>query len=253
MTGGTGRIRNVVITRSKEGNDVLGRQLREKGFNPIAVDTIAFFPPEDWSPIDRALANLGSYNWLAFTSATGVEFFARRMSELSRSLSWEGDPRVAAVGRGTAEALERLGMKTSFTPLSYLTRSLAQELPAAPGERVLVLRADIADPAMPEALRKRGLEVSEFAIYRTRHPEVSEGGRVEEADLIVFASPSSVEGLCKALREEQLSRARRIRTACIGPVTAAAARGHGFERIVTPKSQTFDSLLDEIVRLDSDV
>jgi uroporphyrinogen-III synthase len=253
LTVNAAKIRNVVITRSREGNVQLARDLRDRGFNPIPVETISFLPPEDWSSIDSGLRDLGSYDWLMFTSATGVEYFARRMAELSLGVLWKGRPKVAAVGKGTAQALTKLGITVGFTPSNYLTSRLADELPAAPGERVLVLRADIADPAMPERLRKRELDVTEFAIYQTKYAEGDIEAQVEAADLIVFASPSSVEGFCRSLTQKRLTRAREVRAACIGPVTAAAAREHGFKRIVTPKSQTFDSLLDEITRLDCDV
>jgi uroporphyrinogen III methyltransferase/synthase len=242
----------VLITRSKKGNIELAMKLRRRGFNPISVDTISLLPPKDWSSIDEGLKNLHSYHWLVFTSVTGVEFFARRMKKLSLNIPWEGLPSVAAIGKSTARGLFKLGITTSFTPSSFLTQRLADELPYALGKRVLLLRADIADPVMSKRLRRRGFEVTEFPIYRTEHTEGGVDRRLDDVDLIVFASPSAVKGFCRKLTASKLEKLRETRVASIGPVTATAARENGFNRIVMPESQTFDSLLEEIVRLNHD-
>ena len=76
--------------------------------------------------------------------------------------------------------------------------------------------------------------------------------RLDGADLIVFASPSSVEGFCRKIAPSKLESCRKMRVVCIGPVTAKAAREHGFKQIITPKVQTFDSLVEEIAELNSD-
>jgi uroporphyrinogen-III synthase len=250
----TAQVRNVVITRSKKGNIELGKRLRRLGFNPIAVDTISLLPPKDWSFVDDGLKELHSYDWLVFTSVTGVDFFALRMKKLSLEVPWEGRPNVAAIGESTARALSKLGIGVGFTPSRYLTQKLAAELPRSSGTKVLSLRADIADPLMLERLRLRGFDVTELPIYRTEHAGSGLRRRLEDADLIVFASPSAVKGFSReaAGTSGRLEKLRKTRVACIGPVTARAARKHGFKRIVMPKSQTFDSLLRKIVRLNRD-
>ncbi|MGD0637424.1 MAG: uroporphyrinogen-III synthase [Nitrososphaerales archaeon] len=250
MTAGPTRIQNVVITRSKKGNDELAADLRRRGFNPIAVDTISFLPPESWSGVDASLKVLGSYDWVVFTSVTGVEFFARRIEELSIEMPRSVPPSFAAVGKGTAGALSRLGVVGAFTPSVYLTHKLAEELPLTRGKRVLVLRADIADPALSETLRTRGFGVTEFTIYRTEYG-ATEKVSLDGADIIVFASPSSVAGFCLKSTASELDSYRALRVACIGPVTANAAREHGFKNIVTPQVQTFDSLIEEIEGMNS--
>ncbi len=251
MTAGSSRIQNVVITRSKKGNAELASDLRQRGFNPIPVDTISFLPPKTWSGIDASLKAIGSYDWVVFTSVTGVEFFAQRMDELSFDMPKGAPPNFAAVGKSTAGALSKLGVVGAFTPSSYLTQKLSEELPITRGRRALVLRADIADPAMSETMRRRGFEVTEFPIYRTEYGERGDDARLDGADLIVFASPSSVEGFCKSVAASKLDSYKAVRVVCIGPVTAKAAREHGFDQIITPKVQTFDSLVQEIEEMNS--
>ncbi|MGA2666060.1 MAG: uroporphyrinogen-III synthase, partial [Nitrososphaerales archaeon] len=106
--------------------------------------------------------------------------------------------------------------------------------------------------ALPETLRARGFEVDELVAYTT-----AAGGRgpvdgIDEADLIIFGSPSSVRGLCSRLPGPAMSRAIEKRVACIGPVTARAARAYGFRRIVQPAAvYTFDALLEEVSKAKS--
>jgi uroporphyrinogen-III synthase len=251
MTAGPTRIQNVVITRSKKGNAELAADLRQRGFNPITVDTMSFLPPKSWSGIDASLKVLRSYDWVVFTSVTGVEFFARRMDELSLELPRGAPPSFAAVGKSTAGALSKLGVVGTFTPSSYLTQKLAEELPITRGRRALLLRADIADPAMSERLRMKGFEVEEFPVYRTEYGAAGDDVLLDGADLIVFASPSSVEGFCMKATASKLESYRALRVVCIGPGTARAARERGFNHIITPKVQTFDSLVEEIEELNS--
>jgi uroporphyrinogen-III synthase len=243
------RIKNVVITRSKRGNEELSGRLNRAGFNPITVDTIYLSPPEDWSVVDGVLRRLHSFDWLVFTSAIGVEYFESRMNALSLRLGWEGKPLVASVGQRTAEKLSGLDVRPSFTPSSFLTVRLAEELPAEMGRRVLLLRADIADPKLSEGLRARGFDVEEASIYRTRFVDSGTDDRLRDADLIVFASPSAVRGFCRIVPKKELSALQRVRAICIGPVTAAAAQENGFAKTVVPKMYTLDSVVGEIVRL----
>jgi uroporphyrinogen-III synthase len=246
MSSHVQRFKNVVITRSNRGNVELAERLRSLGFNPLAVDTITFLPPNDWSGIDGSLRALSTYTWVVFTSATGVEFFAERMVALSLKVPWDGPPMAAAVGEGTAGALSRYGVRDAFIPSTYLTRNLAQELPFVPGSRVLLLRADIADPEMPKTMRRRGFEVDALPIYRTCPSDGGKQRLTERADVIEFASPSSVEGFCRKMDSDELESLKSVPAACIGPVTARAATRRGFKKVVLAKSQTFDSLLEAI-------
>jgi uroporphyrinogen-III synthase len=44
-------------------------------------------------------------------------------------------------------------------------------------------------------------------------------------------------------------RLQRLRTICIGPVTAATAKENGFAKTIIPNSFTLDAVIDELVRL----
>jgi uroporphyrinogen III methyltransferase/synthase len=253
QVAGTRRITKVVITRSKKGNAELARSLKAMGFEPLQIDTIEFLPPEDWSSVDASLKRLREFDWLLLTSPTGAEFFAQRMKALSLAMPWDGKPEVAAVGEKTGASLQRKGIRVGFVPSTFLTRALAEQLPRGRGRRILILRADIGDPEFVATLEREGFRVTDLTVYRTSSAAGDEKATepaLGDADAIVFASPSAVEAFMKRLDSDAAASAlaKRLLAVCIGPVTARAARERGFERIITPKIHTIESLVHELGR-----
>ena len=252
QVAGTRNIRKVAITRSRRGNAELALTLKALGFEPVSIDTIEFLPPEDWSRVDADLAGLGKFDWVLFTSPTGVEFFAKRMKALSLSVPWLGKPSVAAVGAKTGAALRELGITPGFIPSAYTGRTMAEQLPRGEGKTLLLLRADIADPEAVAILERDGFEVHDLSIYKTSAVSRIEDDSIEHevlrADAILFASPSSVEGFMRRLgpgKTESLL-ANHPLAVCIGPVTERAARESGFEMTLASNIHTIDALLQAL-------
>ncbi|TLX97401.1 MAG: uroporphyrinogen-III synthase [Thaumarchaeota archaeon] len=219
----------VVITRSHEGNAELARKLRAVGMEPVPLDLLSLLPFEDWSEVDRRLSKLRSYDWVLFTSPVGVRYFAERMRHLGFGPGWEAPPRVGAVGERTADALRSNGVRVDFVPEHFLSISLGVELPSK--------------------LAGRGFTTEDVAIYRTKGLRVADIGPIRDADVVIFGSPSAVEALCGSLPEGSLTEVTGKIAACIGPVTAGAARSHGFSHIVEPDAHTFDSVVEAIRRI----
>jgi len=251
QTRGVPRIRKVVITRSREGNLELASRLVALGFEVTPVETMELLPPDNWSEIDASLRRLEEFDWLVLTSAVGARAFVKRMRELGLALPWKGRPAVAVVGEKTRDSLTSEGVRVDFVPSEYLTQRLASELPTDGGGNLLLLRADIADPGLVRAFEHAGLKTTEHAVYRTttRGRQRISAARFDDADAIVFGSPSAVEGfvsrLDSAARRYLLSR--NLLTVCIGPVTARAAKDHGFQRILTPATHTFDGAISALM------
>jgi len=226
------------------------------GFEPISVDTLLFSTPPDWSSVDQALGRLCDFDWVVLTSATGARFFsetARLMKRARGSALVAGDrPRFAAVGYMTANKLREEGYAVDFIPSEYTTACLGREFPRNLGTKLLLLRADIASPELSATLRERGFSLEEFAVYRTSRPAGGTDSKVGAADAVVFASPSAVEGFCEMADPRALKRLREKDAFCIGPVTEAAARAHGFRNIVVPRVHLLEALMEEIVKRGDD-
>jgi uroporphyrinogen III methyltransferase/synthase len=225
----------VLLTRPAGRSAALARRLRALGARVAERPTIAFEGPLDPGPPRRAIAGLEQYDWLVFSSATGVEFFLRRLWEAGRGAP-PAQLRAAAVGSGTARRLEAAGIPVQVVGIPNtaegLAGSLRRELQA--GDRVLWIRPEAARPVLQERLTALGARVDAVPFYRTvAAKEVSDVARAlheESFDVVVFTSPSTFHRLVEADARGGAACVERLRQrsiVAIGPVTAAALQRQG--------------------------
>lgn len=234
----------VLVTREPGRRNALALALVARGLEPIVTPAIDLRPALPGGPLDEAAGDLTRYAWVVVTSAAGADGLADAAERSGGSLA---AGRLAAVGAATADALAERGGRVAFVPSRATAGTLAAELPLAPGDRVLLARADAADPALPAGLRDRGAVVDEVVAYHTvEAPEASR--RPARAAIrsgvsaITFASGSAVRGLLALLTPAEREIARRTPACCIGPSTAAAARAAGFERVLEAEAASVDAL-----------
>ncbi|MEY3701657.1 MAG: hypothetical protein RI891_949 [Gemmatimonadota bacterium] len=223
--------RRIVVTRSAHQSAGLLETLRALGAIPVVAPAIRLLPPADLTPLTEAVRELARFDWFVCTSGNAVSAVDEARRGLG--LDWPKRLRIAAVGAGTARALEQAGAQVAFIPSRALGEVLGRELPIAPGESVLWPHGDLAGPAMFDALIARGARITAPVAYRT----VSDAGslglveilRDGHIDAITFTSGSTVrhvaEGLAAAgIELDSLEAGTRPLIICIGPVTAEAAR-----------------------------
>jgi len=112
----------------------------------------------------------------------------------------------------------------------------------------LLVQAKQASQTLHKALKKAGAKVTVVEAYRSAVPSIGERGLAplhgtiegQNIDLITFASSLTAENFFK------MAGSTRIPVACIGPVTAKAARSLGFDVAVVPKKSTMPHLVRAI-------
>jgi uroporphyrinogen III methyltransferase / synthase len=223
--------KRVVITRAAEQSAALIQRLGSLGAIPILLPLISFADPADCGPLDAALSRLHEFDSIIFTSENAVRFVGLRLEKLrGTSLSSQSAlPPVAAVGPATAAAAEQNGFSVDLVGKTHSGVALAAELgDRVKGSRILLPRSDHANPDLPEALRRRGAEVTEVVAYRTVLPMDVAKERIAEilrggADAILFFSPSAARNFAELAGADPMRKAQnRLVMAAIGPITATA-------------------------------
>jgi hydroxymethylbilane synthase len=242
--------RRVLVTRAVEQADELVSALRGAGLDPVPVPTIAFEFEPPRGDLDAAAGLLHTYAWVVITSANGARAIlkaAERILTELRAPSW------AAIGPATKNVLEYEGIEVNFQPGQSSAIAMAAGLPVRPGDRVLVVRGDLADEELAVALRARGAEVDDFVAYRTR--EAPDGSRIllrralsdGPIAAVTFTSGSTVRGLVALGRDETID-VMAMPCVCIGPETADEARAAGFRVLAVAETPDSAALVMATVR-----
>jgi uroporphyrinogen III methyltransferase/synthase len=225
----------ILCTRPDGEEDPLVARLRELGLRVLAVPTVAL------EPLPFEVPDLAAYDWVVVTSAARVRHLLDRTGEIPGAVRW------AAVGPGTAAALDERGLAASAVPRVTRGAAVAEAIAAVaplPGLRMLLARADAGAPDLPQLLEDGGALVDALDVYRTvEGPEASRASLdLALADphlaAVVFASGSAVRGM----RRLAASDVRSLPAVTIGPATSEVARREGFQVAAEAERQSVEGL-----------
>src|SRR5262249_53171780 len=156
----------IVVTRSREQAGQLARELEERGAEVIEIPTIRFEPPTRRQDLVDALLELNSYDWLLFTSPNGVSKFFEYFFKQFHDLRDIGGARIAAVGPATANKLKELHLQVDLMPDEAQAVHIAEafaEYQTIENLKICLLRAEVANRDLPEALEALGGIVDDIA------------------------------------------------------------------------------------------
>jgi hydroxymethylbilane synthase len=244
--------RCVVITRAREAGGAFAAGLRALGAEVTEFPTIDIVAPDSYAAIDAALARMASFDWMIFTSASGVERMLERMKTRvvePRALS---GAKLGAIGPATAARLAAHGLTVAAMPREYRAEAIVEAIGAERirGARILIPRAQVAREVLPEMLLAAGArEVVVAPVYKTVKSANAPIERVRAMaaagtiDLVAFTSSSTVTNFCEMLGA---AAARSLKAAAIGPITAETARAAGMEVVAQPNEYTVPGLISAI-------
>jgi uroporphyrinogen III methyltransferase/synthase len=250
----------VLVTRPRDQAAELVDRLEALGAEAVEAPMIRIAPPDDPGPLLAAAADPEAFDWIVFTSANAVESFMTALLDGARDIRALKGPLLCTVGTGTAERLEKYGIKVDLVPGEFraeaVVDAIVQHGPVE-GMRILVPRSDIGREVIADRLRQLGATVVEVVAY---HTEVQDAQRPDDPDVygmllnggldvVTFTSASAVRNFAKLYGTEQaVDLLRKTVVATIGPVTGDAARELGIEVTVQPAQYTVPGLVAAIVR-----
>lgn len=242
----------IVVTRTREQASQLSNQLKELGADVLEIPTIKVVETDRKVDLADALLELNSYNWIVFTSPNGVSMFFEMFFKAFEDLRDFGGMRIAAVGPATAAKLKEFHLKVDLMPEEYVTSKIAKALndyESVDNLKILLMRAEVANPDLPQELEAMGAIVDDIACYKTipetedingAAAKLTEGG----ADWITFTSSSTVENFHARFDLPALvKKFPQIKLASIGPETSKALSALELTPTVEAKPHTIEGLV----------
>ena len=246
----------IVVTRAREQAGQLSRRLREHGAEVLEVPTIKLEPPTRRQDLVDALLTLNAYDWLVFTSPNGVSKFFEYFFKQFHDMRDLGGARIAAVGPATANKLKELHLQVDLMPDEALAVEIAgafAEFESVENLKICLLRAEVANRELPEALEALGAIVDDVACYQTVPETEDATGAAASllergADWVAFTSASTVENFhARFDLPALLNRFPQLMAATIGPETSKALGALGLKPALEAKQHTIDGLVEALV------
>ncbi|MCC7118827.1 MAG: uroporphyrinogen-III synthase [Anaerolineales bacterium] len=238
--------KRILITRPQEQSTEFIEALKSAGAEPVLFPVFEIAPLRDFTNFDSALRAHNEFDWIIFTSVHSVHAFFKRLKRLEISLAEK--IKIAVIGSKTARGLETYGRTPDFIPAKYLAEEIIFGLEPVAGKRFLLLQSNLSARTLAEVIQRDGGEVLELVAYQNmpRLPDESALRALQAGvDVITFTSPSSAQNLRAVLEKYNLPTPDAL-VACIGPVTAKAAREAGFVVSVEAKEHTLDGLFQAL-------
>ncbi len=239
----------VLITRPAHQAESLCKLVAAAGGRPIPFPVLRIEP-------------VGDPTWVRNRLAQPVElliFISRNAVEFSLPLFPEGRlptaPKLAAIGRATAEALTQAGRAPDLVPERYDSESLLAlpELQDLRGQRVTIVRGEGGRPLLGKTLQARGAIVRYAQPYRRVRPNLDVqallGDYAREVQLLTATSNEVLENLVAILGPAHRAQLVATPLAVFSPRTAQKARELGFQRVAVAERADDAGLVAALVGL----
>ena len=242
--------KRIVVTRTRKQASALSNKLRALGAHIIELPTIRIEPPGNLREFAELVQDAHTYDWIAFTSANGVEAFFDIFFKLYDDAREIGGVRIAAIGPATAQRIKDFHLHVDLQPEEFVAEAVVREFKkqgSIENERILLVRAEKARDVLSKELSAAGAIVDEGFAYRTvpetrdlngAQRQLAQGG----ADLITFTSSSTVENFLAL----GLPWPKGMHIASIGPITSKTVRDNGLSVDVEARRHDVDGLVRAI-------
>src|SRR6266581_7306439 len=119
--------KRIVVTRTRKQAGALTSQLRALGADVFELPTIRIEPPTDLREFAELVQDAHGYDWIAFTSANGVEAFFEIFFKLFDDAREIGGARLAAIGPVTTQRVKDFRLHVDLQPDEFIAEAVAKE------------------------------------------------------------------------------------------------------------------------------
>jgi uroporphyrinogen-III synthase len=228
---------HILVTRPSLPGEALCKLIINHGGQVTHFPTIAFAPPPDIHAFQHALTLLGEQDWLIFISPQAVYASVTLIRKL-----WPHFPdpvKWAAVGAGTAKALNEAGYNVTIHPEKNWNSERILELPefqSVSGKKIAIIRGVGGREILDKCLVGRGASLLPVIAYERVMPKVDTSScfallKQGIIDIIVCASFESVKNLKTLLGEVGWPYLKDIPVVVVSERIKSLAQDLGFRKI----------------------
>ncbi len=242
----------VFISTRPEGQSAeLETLLADEAATLISMPTIQVkpLPLDDFGRLQ--LKNIGSFNWIVFTSPNGLKYFFARMFEIQNNYVLPEHLKIAVVGKKTAAHLECYGTSASFINLGNTAEDFVADFfhRVNLGERVLFPIGNLARTVIEDKISKKAV-CTRILFYETIMPDTVDNEALSRVisdnyDMIILTSPSGCTNLLQLI--EGKADPTKLRLVCIGQTTSAEVIRNGLEPLITAATANSQGIYSAII------
>ena len=215
--------KRLFISRKLEPQNDFFQTLVRMGFE-VYAESLLRFEAVDFGPVPKT-------EWIFFYSKRAVDFFFKR-AVLEDPL-----PRLATMGQGTGQSLQRFGLKAQFVGNGIPEQTAHQFLQEAKGQSVLFPRAQQSRKSV-QSILGQSIESVDLVVYQNLPKIIVD---IPAADILVFTSPMNAKTY---FENYPLLAGQKI--IAMGPSTASELETLGLAEVVVPEYPGLNKILELI-------
>lgn len=234
---------HILVTRPDPQGAELCQHIKAQGGTPIHFPTLVFHA----IPVTRLSARF--YDWIIFCSRPAV---THGLASLTNNLS-----NVAALGAGTAEALNNAGVQNVLYPANEWTTEGLLDLPVfqqVTNKKILLVRGEGGRETLAQTLVARGAIVEHRIVYRRELPHYSDLSvyrelfQQQKINIIVCTSGESLHNLITF----KFAGLCAVKLIVVSKRLAAIAKQAGFQQVYLAENASHAAILHAIKGINDD-
>ncbi len=195
---------NVLVTRPEHQSLSLAENIRNLGGNPIIFPALEISDVKNKEPLLELIRRLDEYDLAVFVSPNAVH----KAMQFIRTCRSSHQPlpartKIAAVGKGSADALKEYGVDQVIIPNERFDSEALLEhaaLQHVSGKRVIIFRGNGGRPLLGDTLIQRGALLDYAECYYRGKPDVDPGELISNWSLgkinaVIITSSEGLQNL----------------------------------------------------------
>ncbi len=240
----------ILVTRPKPQGEILCEKIRAAGGKTIYFPTIEISPPEDIARFTQQMSALAQYDWLIFISPQAVYASAAAIHSIPSHV------RIAAIGAGTAQALQEMNLPVAIYPKEdWSSEGLLDlaEFKAIAHKKIALIQGAGGREWLADTLTARGALVTSVIAYRRTLPVVDVSNYVNllmtgKIDIITCTSGETLQNLKILIGHDGWRYLRTVPLLVTSERVAKLANELDFKKIALAKNASHHAIIETLTK-----